>query len=303
MHPRRTLVTALVLLCASAVGGQSVSENAAKLLADGQWEPAAAAYRQILAAEPKNADAWFSLGLAERNRKRYPEAAAAFQNALDNGYDKSRGYAALGFAKALGGDRDAAFAALSTSVAEGLPPQVLDTHPAMASLQGDPRLAALKAQAEARAHPCANDARYRAFDFWVGDWDVFSGTQQIGHNRIEKMLDGCLLMESWTDGYGNSGKSMNYYDPASGRWRQNWVDENGGVVTYEGEIREGGMRYSGENLRADGRRSLARVRLTPQSDGTVRHVIETSTDGGKTWSNSFDAVYRPARPQGAAGSP
>ena len=298
MHPKRRnlppMIGLALLLLASTARAQSAAD-AEKLFDAGQWAPAAAAYTRIVEAEPKNADAWFHLGVAQRGLKQYGDAIASIQKALDLGYPPTRGLAALGFAKALSGDPDGAFQALNGAVDAGLPAQILDTHPAMASLKADPRFAALVKKAEDKAHPCVNDARYRAFDFWVGDWDVFSGTQQIGHNRIERLLEGCLVMENWTDGYGSSGKSLNYFDPAVGKWKQNWVDENGGVVWYEGEVKDGEMRYAGENITPDGKRKLTHCRLTPLADGTVHHVIETSQDDGKTWTKAFDAIYRPAK--------
>jgi Tetratricopeptide repeat len=296
MPRTRHLVTAVCLgvgLLARAALAQSAAE-AEKLFDAEQWAPAAAAYAKIVASEPKNADAWFHLGVAQRSLKQYDQAIVSLQRALDSGFPSTRGLAALGFAKALAGDTSGAFAALDAAVEAGLPVQVLDTHPAMASLKSDPRFAALRRKADAKSHPCAADARHRVFDFWVGDWDVFSGTQQVGHNRIERLLDGCLLMENWTGAYGSSGKSVNYFDPASGKWKQNWVDENGGIVWYEGEVKDGVMHFSGENIAPDGKRKLARVELAPQPDGTVHHKIETSADGGKTWTVAFDAIYRPA---------
>lgn len=75
---------------------------------------------------------------------------------------------------------------------------------------------------------------------------------------------------------------------------QQWVADNGSVVWYEGEVRDGAMHYTGEQISAKGNKTLARVLLQPQPDGTVRHRIENSTDGGKTWSSGFDAIYRRA---------
>ena len=286
-------------LLAGTARGQSAAD-AEKLFDAGEWAPAAAAYARIVAAEPKNADAWFHLGVSQRGLKQYGDAISSLQKALDLGFPPTRGLAALGFAKALSGDPDGAFQALNGAVDAGLPAQILDTHPAKASLKADPRFAALRKKAEDKAHPCASDARYRAFDFWVGDWDVFSGAQQVGHNHIERLLEGCLLMENWTDAQGSSGRSLNYFDPAAGKWKQNWVDENGGVVWYEGEVKDGEMRYAGENIAADGKKQLTHSRLTPLPDGTVHHVIETSADGGKTWTKGFDAIYRPAKREAAA---
>ena len=304
MHSKRhnlvPMIGLALLLLASAAGAQSAAD-AEKSFDAGDWAAAASAYTRIVAAEPKNADAWFRLGVAQRGLKQYGEAVASLQKALDLGFSPTRGLAALGFAKALSGDADGAFQSLNAAVDAGLPVQVLDTHPAMASLKSDPRFAALRKKAEDKAHPCVHDARYRAFDFWVGDWDVFSGTQQVGHNRIERQLEGCLIMENWTDGYGMSGKSLNYFDPAVGKWKQNWVDENGGVVWYLGEVKDGEMRYAGENITPDGKKKLTHCRLTPLPDGTVHHVIETSQDDGKTWTKGFDAIYRPAK-KDASGS-
>ena len=303
MHSKRRNLAPMIglslLVRASAAGAQSATD-AEKSFDAVDWAAAASAYTRIVAAEPKNADAWFRLGVAQRGLKQYGEAVASLQKALDLGYPPTRGLAALGFAKALSGDTDGAFQSLNGAVDAGLPVQVLDTHPAMASLKSDPRFAALRKKAEDKAHPCVHDARYRAFDFWVGDWDVFSGTQQVGHNRIERQLEGCLIMENWTDAYGNSGKSLNYFDPAVGKWKQNWVDENGGVVWYLGEVKDGEMRYAGENISPDGKKKLTHCVLTPLAVGTVLHVIETSQDDGKTWTKGFDAIYRPAKKDASA---
>jgi tetratricopeptide (TPR) repeat protein len=288
--------SAAILLLAAALAAQS-AEDASKLFDAQEWAPAAEAYGKIVQADPKNGDAWFHLGIAERNLKQYDKSAAAFQKAIDNGFFKMRGYAALGITWAMAGDSDRAFEALSRAVDGGLPANVLQTHPGLSALKDDARMAPLVKKAEEKSHPCEHDAHYRAFDFWVGDWDVFQGTQQVGHNRIEKILDGCALQENWTSGYGNTGRSLNYFDPASGKWKQNWVDDGGGVVWYEGEVRDGAMHFHGENVQADGKKSLARVVLSPLPDGTVHHVIERSDDGGKTWSKGFDAIYRLAKPK------
>lgn len=76
-----------------------------------------------------------------------------------------------------------------------------------------------------------NDPAYRAFDFWVGDWDV---TNKAGENKIEKLLNGFLLLENWTSIGGGSGKSINHYDRDIRKWRQIWVDPSGGVIDAVG---------------------------------------------------------------------
>jgi len=152
--------------------------------------------------------------------------------------------------------------------------------------------AAAIGQEPASPAPCAADAAYRQFDFWVGEWDVFTPEgERAGTNRIEKLLRGCLLLESWTGAQGGEGKSINYYDPVRKRWVQTWVDGQGGIIAAEGELEDGTMRFEGEHLYPDGRREAYRMTFTPRADGSVRQFIEQSTDGGATWSVWFDGTY------------
>ena len=65
---------------------------------------------------------------------------------------------------------------------------------------------------------CAEGGRYADFDFWVGEWDVFiPNGRQAGTNRIEKVEQGCLLVEHWTGAGGSTGTSVNFYDPGRAR--------------------------------------------------------------------------------------
>ena len=59
------------------------------------------------------------------------------------------------------------------------------------------------------------------FDFWLGEWDVYSEDKPIASSRIEKVTNGHIILEDYEQvEYG--GKSINYYDPYIKKWRQNW---------------------------------------------------------------------------------
>ncbi len=76
----------------------------------------------------------------------------------------------------------------------------------------------LSSAALAAAPPCT-EAPYRAFDFWIGTWDVHTPDGQLaGSNRITAEEQGCLLVERWRSTNGVSGQSYNFYDTTSGRW-------------------------------------------------------------------------------------
>ncbi len=53
--------------------------------------------------------------------------------------------------------------------------------------------------AQQQPERCSGD-EYRQFDFWIGDWEVADadGNAQ-GSNKIESILGGCVLRESWAD--------------------------------------------------------------------------------------------------------
>ena len=78
--------------------------------------------------------------------------------------------------------------------------------------------------AEETTKPAAPKAcqapEHRQFDFWVGEWSVTQAGKAAGTNRIERILDGCALLESWTGASGYRGNSLNFYDPARKRWRE-----------------------------------------------------------------------------------
>lgn len=151
-----------------------------------------------------------------------------------------------------------------------------------------------------QAGECRDDARYALMDFWVGQWDVFSGGSLVGTNRIERILGGCAVMEFWQEGKPDAGISLFYVAPGGGGWRQVWVTTTARHRTGTKEKRlinvgtDGSVRFAGElgTIDSSGTMLLDRTTLSPQADGTVRQVIENSRDGGRTWTVTFDAVYR-----------
>jgi hypothetical protein len=130
---------------------------------------------------------------------------------------------------------------------------------------------------------------YRAFDFWIGDWivsDPESGAV-LGANRIQPILGGVVLHESWRGANGVAGESFNIYDDSRGVWHQSWVDQTGSLLMLDGGIRAGAMVMEGRK-----RDVLHRIRWTPQPDGSVIQQWESSENDGTTWVNRFKGHYR-----------
>jgi hypothetical protein len=150
--------------------------------------------------------------------------------------------------------------------------------------------AALPAMAQsAPAQTGCTSAQHRQFDFWVGRWDVRRPDgRAAGTNEIERVLDGCALVERWTGAGASRGMSLNFYDAAAGRWRQSWVDNQGQPLLLVGGLRDGRMVL--ESATPDGA-ARQRITWTPLPGGDVRQLWETSADGGATWSTAFDGRY------------
>ena len=147
-------------------------------------------------------------------------------------------------------------------------------------------------------HPCEQEPAYHKLDFWLGHGDVVDtqdGTKG-GENIIEKILDGCAIVENWheLDPRGADGKSLSYYQRTTKQWKQVWVTAMGPIEEKKlvEELKDGGVRFQGEIPKPDGMSHVDRTTLTPLKDDRVRQVIEISRDGGNTWQVTFDAEYQ-----------
>lgn len=146
---------------------------------------------------------------------------------------------------------------------------------------------------------CASEA-HAAFDFWVGEWDVYptAGGNKVAESSIRRLHNGCAVREQWMPLGGAGGSSLNSLDTATGRWNQVWIGSGGGTVHFEGGLVDGAMVLNGywSNINGPGQHGLVRMTYTPGEDGSVRQFGQVSFDHGLTWQVSFDFTYR-AKPE------
>jgi hypothetical protein len=135
-------------------------------------------------------------------------------------------------------------------------------------------------------------AEHHQFDFWIGDCDVgLPDGSRAGANRIKRILQGCVLRESWAGVQGSHGTSYNIYDAARRRWHQTWVDDRGRLLVLEGSFAGGRMTLEGETTDSAGRVQRQRIAWEPTAPDRVRQLWESSSDGGATWTTVFDGRY------------
>lgn len=132
---------------------------------------------------------------------------------------------------------------------------------------------------------------HRAFDFWLGEWQVHTPDGKLaGINRIEREYDGCVVHERYRTERGYSGESLNIYDASRNVWHQTWVDTSGTLLLLEGGLRDGKMVMEGETVGANAKATRHRITWTPNADGTLRQFWE-STDAAGKWIVTFDGKY------------
>ncbi len=160
----------------------------------------------------------------------------------------------------------------------------------------------LSAQNTPSPNICEDDPRFNQFDFWLGDWrvtDRAKGDFQ-GTNKITKAEKGCLIFEHWTSKAGNTGSSINYYNPNLDEWRQIWVS-NGYSIDIKGKLENGSMTLIGKiHYYKTGKSFPFKGTWTYESDGTVRQHFEQYDVNSDAWKVWFDGRY--TRSDGANGT-
>ncbi len=141
-----------------------------------------------------------------------------------------------------------------------------------------------QAAAADKPTPCTSTT-HRAFDFWVGEWEVTSPPRPKwqASSIITLSNDGCSIHENYVTPGGYTGKSVNFFDATKNLWHQTWIDNQGVPLYLEGSFSDGTMVLSDAGNR---------VSWSLLPDKRVRQHWESTTDGGKTWTTAFDGYYR-----------
>ena len=248
----------------------------------------------VLAASPPDGAEWFDRAQAAREDGHYRAAIEALSSAAEQDFSPIR----ISFERArietLAENPDAAVAelrALADGGFNGL--GFITGDPILNELAGHAGFDELIAAMTAKAYPCESDEAFRAFDFWIGDWDVHVADGTLaGTNTIEPAQRGCMLIENWRNTGGGTGMSVNYLDRATGEWVQVWNAEGGSQINIRGGITDEGMLLVGTlHDVASGTTTPFRGLWTELDDGRVRQFFEQSTDGGATWSTWFEGFY------------
>lgn len=305
------IASLLCLICIStlcfAQGGKKGTPKFTLRMADSlfaaqQWSTAIPAYEFVLKSAPANALGWNRLGFSYHNMKNYDKALVNYFKAMEqkpNPQLEQIVQSRLAKIYALKNENDKAFASLDKALSLGYTNVVeLQSNTDFENIRSDTRMEQSIKRATENAMPCLTMSKAREFDFWIGEWDAYvTGTNNLaGYSKIDRAAGGCMILENWTS-KGNApfeGKSMNFIDPATGKWKQVWVGSNGTNVSefLNGEYRDGAMRFEYETTDAQNNKQLVHFHFFNQGPDQVRQFHETSNDDGKTWTTTYDFTYK-----------
>jgi hypothetical protein len=133
-------------------------------------------------------------------------------------------------------------------------------------------------------------------DFWLGEWQlsyVEDGKPATSHNRITRILDGCVVLEEFEGPPGTAlvGRSLSTFDRVTRRWKQTWVDNTGTYLDFTGGLQDGRMVFAREAQR-DGKRFAQRMVFEDVKRDSLRWLWQRSDDGGSTWKTLWEIGYR-----------
>lgn len=147
--------------------------------------------------------------------------------------------------------------------------------------------------AQQQPQPCSAEPHTHDFDFWIGEWDVYqTGTKTIvGHSVVQSISGGCGILENWTATNGSSGKSINYYNPATGKWEQDWIGSGGAAQRYlNGLYKDNAMQFTYESMLKN-KPITGNFKFYNIDKNTVRQYQDVNNDDGKTVTVSYDLTY------------
>jgi hypothetical protein len=106
-------------------------------------------------------------------------------------------------------------------------------------------------------------------------------------------MDGCVVEENFSGGDSMPlrGMSLSTFDARAYKWKQTWVDNEGGYLDFVGEFRDGQMILAREAAAKDGKKVLQRMVFKNITAKELDWSWERSVDG-KAWQVVWPIHYK-----------
>ena len=150
----------------------------------------------------------------------------------------------------------------------------------------------IAANAQNNQKPCSAPEASQ-FDFWVGDWDLYSADTLTGNNTIYKIMDGCTVQENFSNARsGYLGKSWSVYRPFTKQWHQTWVDNQGDYIALTGTFEDGKMTLSTAPKKLpNGKEIISRMIFYNITKDSFDWDWQATLDAGVNWNSNWKIHY------------
>ena len=137
---------------------------------------------------------------------------------------------------------------------------------------------------------CANDDKQ--LDFLIGDWELFSNDGAlIGENSIELIGGTCTFEESYKGFDGFNTQSIFKYDATNNKWLQDWSDDFGTNLKFEGQLTNGKLTLNATSIDGNGQKTHHQVVYQKTSSGSLKHTWKQSNNL-KDWNTTLSGTYK-----------
>lgn len=152
------------------------------------------------------------------------------------------------------------------------------------------------AYAQDNKSPCSLPES-KQFDFWLGEWNLSwkdaDGKDLSGTNKINKILDGCVIQENFETADGTfKGTSVSLYNQRLNKWQQTWVDNAGAYLDFTGEFSNDRMELSRDAKDKNGNPIKLRMIFYNITNNEFDWNWEKSDDNGSNWKVLWKIHYK-----------
>lgn len=134
------------------------------------------------------------------------------------------------------------------------------------------------------------------FDFWVGNWEVSwideDGKYIQGINTIERILDGKVIQENFTDPTTNyNGMSLSIFNQKTKIWNQTWVDSEGAHYNFNGVLENGNPVFKTKMIKRDGEQIILKMIFKNISSESFIWEWMGTINNGENWNVLWKIKY------------
>lgn len=140
--------------------------------------------------------------------------------------------------------------------------------------------------------------------FLTGKWAVVSRQrvspssddwiESQGEARWRPILGGCVMEESWSGVVGDTHVEwiqLVAFNSRTEAWERSLVDTgHGNLLRAEGYIDDGNLIFNHSQMR-NGQLLIDRTTFEPVDDDSFQVILESSFDGGKSWTTLSELHY------------